>query len=99
LELIAARFDVDLQDKNGTTPLYAAAAEGHAAVTKQLIEARCNIDFNDANVPLQIAAAHGHAAVTKQLIEARCNVDLQNKNLCTPLYIAAEMGMLPSRSS
>ena len=79
MELIAARFDVDLQDKNGTTPLYAAAAEGHAAVTKQLIEARCNID----NIAIYIAAEKGHAAVTKQLIEARCNVDLQDKNGAT----------------
>ena len=35
--LIEARCNVDLHDKEGFTPLYIAAQEGHAAATKQLI--------------------------------------------------------------
>ena len=33
--------------KDGYTPLFIAAANGHASVTKQLIEARFNIDLLD----------------------------------------------------
>ena len=33
--------------KDGSTPLYIVAHEGHASVTKQLIDARWNIDLPD----------------------------------------------------
>jgi ankyrin repeat protein len=36
---------INTQDASGATPLYCAAANGHAAVTQQLIEVRCNIDL------------------------------------------------------
>jgi len=60
------------------------AQEGHAAATKQLIEARCNVDLQDEHgcTPLFIAAEKGDAAVTELLIAARCNVDLQDKDGC-----------------
>jgi hypothetical protein len=74
-----------------------AAQNGHASVTKQLIEARCNIDVQEEEgyTPLVAAAAFGHASVTKQLIEARCNIDVQGDNGCTPIYIAAQNGHAP----
>jgi ankyrin repeat protein len=51
-----------------------------SSVTKQLIEARCNIDICAwiGQTSLHIAATAGHASVTEQLIEARCDVDLQD---------------------
>jgi hypothetical protein len=54
---------------------------GHAFVTKQLIEGRCTIYVQEKNgiTPLYPAAHPENAVVTKQLIEARCNVDLQTK--------------------
>ena len=44
--------------KDGSTPLLFAAYNGHAFVTKQLIEFRCNIDLqqNDGVTPVYIAA-------------------------------------------
>jgi len=80
--------------RDGYTPLFIAAANGHASVTKQLIEARCNMDLKekDGSSPLYVAASIGHASVTKQLIEARCNVDLPDKDRCTPLHLAADKG-------
>ncbi len=33
--------------KDGYTPLFMAAANGHASVTKQLIQARCNVDLQE----------------------------------------------------
>jgi hypothetical protein len=40
-----AQSFINYLNANGTTPLYMAAQNGHASVTKQLIEARCNIDL------------------------------------------------------
>ena len=39
-ELIAARCNVELQEKNGYTPLHIAADKGREAVMEQLIAAR-----------------------------------------------------------
>jgi ankyrin repeat protein len=66
----------------GGTPLHAAAGHGRAAVTEQLIEARCDIDLQqkDGATPLHAAAHRGLEAVTEQLIVAKCNVDFQAKN-------------------
>jgi ankyrin repeat protein len=38
---------INTQDKDGCTPLYAAAANRHEEVTKKLIDARCNVDLQD----------------------------------------------------
>jgi len=59
-------------------PLYEAVGHGHAAVTEQLIDARCNVDLQMKNgvTPLHVAAQEGYATVKKKLIEARCNVNL-----------------------
>jgi len=68
------------------------AQEGLAAATKQLIEARCNVDpqLPSGDTPLFIVAQNGHTSVTEQLIDASCNIDLQKEDGCTPLYIAAQ---------
>ena len=82
------------EEDNGSTLLHIAAQRGHAAITDQLIAARCNVDRQAKNgaTPLFIAAYHGHAAVTTQLIVARCNVDLQTQTAATPLRIATQQG-------
>ena len=93
-QLIAARCNLDLQEKDGATALHAAAHNGHAAVTELLIAARCNIDLQmkGGPTPLYSAAGEGHASVTGQLIAARCNMDLQDKNGVTPLFLTAQFG-------
>jgi ankyrin repeat protein len=74
---------------------------GYETVTKQLLEARCNIDLQvqDGESALYNTAANGHTFVAKQLIEARCNIDAQKKNGVSPLFIAAEKGTAPPPSS
>jgi len=92
---MAAGCNVDLQTENGQTPLHLAAGGGHAAVTKQLIAARCSVDLQEKNgwaTALLYAARQGHAAVTEQLIAAGCNVNLQMKDGRSPLHEAAYSG-------
>ena len=71
---------VDLQDQDGCTPLYIAAVHGHAAVTEQLIEARCNVDFQvkDGYTPLHRACwgrAEGHTETVRVLLKAGAPAD------------------------
>jgi ankyrin repeat protein len=86
---------INYQDALGRTPLFMAASGGHAAVTKQLLAARCKVDLQvelKGCTPIHAAAFHGHAPVTKQLIVARCNVDLQEKLGITAFHFVAAKG-------
>jgi ankyrin repeat protein len=89
-----AQSFINYQDAHGFTPLHDAASNGHAAVTKQLIAARCDVDLQqeDGGTPLHYAAQNGLEAVTEKLIAARCNVDLQANDGATPLLMAAAQG-------
>ena len=44
---VSAKSLINYQDACGATPLYCAAHNGHAAVSEQLIEARCTVVFRD----------------------------------------------------
>jgi ankyrin repeat protein len=82
------------QDAHGATPLFFAAANGHEAVTKQLIYARCSVDHQDMSgfTALHIAAARGREAVTEELLAASCNVHLQDNDGSTALQFAEDQG-------
>jgi ankyrin repeat protein len=77
-QLLAARCNVDLQEKNGHTPLHCAAQQGHAPVTKQLLAALCNVDLkaNCRATALQVAERKGHAGIAALI---------RNKKQETPL--------------
>jgi ankyrin repeat protein len=66
----------------------------HAAVSKQLISACCNVDLHCKNghTPLHVAAQLGLEAITEQLLAARCNVDLQTNKGATALQLAEGKG-------
>jgi len=42
--------NVDVKDNNGTTPLVWAAARGHEAIVRLLLENDANLDSKDADV-------------------------------------------------
>jgi ankyrin repeat protein len=64
---------MNLTDKYGRTPLYIAAHKGQAAVTKQLIEARCNIDLQTkgGETALQAAQRVGHPVIATLIRNAK----------------------------
>ena len=95
LSTAGAESLLNYQNALGDTPLIFAAGKGHEAVTKHLLETRCNVDLHEAKfgfTPLHFAAANGHAAVTKQLLATHCNVDPQVSSRVRPLFISAQNG-------
>ena len=78
--------DINMTDRNGNTPLYMAAENGHHEVVAALINARAvDLAEKDGSTPLYMAAENGHHEVVAALINARANVDLAAKDGSTPL--------------
>ena len=57
-----AQSFINYQEAHGYTPLHIAAVNGHAAVTEQLIAARCNVNLQAENgwTPIHYAAGQGY---------------------------------------
>jgi ankyrin repeat protein len=91
--LKTGKFDVDLRDCIGETPLLRAAEHGHKAVVKLLLETgKVEIDRRNkyGETPLLRAAKNGHIAVVNLLLETG-KVEINSKDTnCrrTPLYWA-----------
>ena len=78
----------------GQTPLHLAAAGGHAAVVRLLLEWEADPAATDdqGRTPLHLAAAHGHVRTLVTLLgRLRCNRFARDKNKHTALH-AAVMG-------
>ena len=82
-----------LQNK-GSSPLYQAAARGHEAVVKVLLDSGSNVNQADleGTPPLYIAAERGHEAVVKVLLSNGANVHQADKEGDFPLSGAAYWG-------
>ncbi len=71
--LLASGADVNMEDKNGFTPLHAAAFQGHTECVRLLLAAP-GIDVNQENengwTPLVMAVHNGHTECLKLLLSA-----------------------------
>ena len=68
-ELISAKADVNVKDKEGNTPLISAAKEGHTEVAKELIGAKADVNARDKDgtTPLIWAAKRGHMEIANMI--------------------------------
>ncbi|CAG8432931.1 6077_t:CDS:2 [Diversispora eburnea] len=88
-------MNVDLQDIEGETALYQAAAAGNAEIVEILIKSHAYVEIgNKENItPLIIAAYNGHADVCRVLIDiGYANVDFQDNSNKSALALAAYEG-------
>lgn len=84
-------FGFNKPNGNGQTPLTWAAMNGHAAVTRLLLENKAQADSRgrlDKRTPLSWAADNGHEAIVELLLAAGAQVDAKCVEGRTPLLYA-----------
>uniref|UniRef100_A0A672HYB0 Ankyrin repeat domain 52a n=1 Tax=Salarias fasciatus TaxID=181472 RepID=A0A672HYB0_SALFA len=95
--------DKSCKDKQGYTPLHAAAASGHIEIVKYLLRMGAEVSESQAgllfsvmrlpngfgNTALHVACYMGQEAVATELVNHGANVNQPNKCGYTPLHLAA----------
>jgi ankyrin repeat protein len=84
----------NIQNMQGSFPLFMAAENGHHLIVELLINAGADINRNSENEwsALSGAASYGHINVLRLLIEEGANVNIEEVGGRTPLLIAAHNG-------
>ncbi|KAF3074393.1 hypothetical protein CFAM422_003627 [Trichoderma lentiforme] len=94
-QLIHKVTDPDIKDCNGETPLYVAAAHGHEAVVKVLVQRR-DVNVNSTSIfgksPLYWPSYFGYKGIVAILMDAGADPHLVNKDGLTAVAIAREEG-------
>ena len=86
--------DINMRTCEGWTALYLAAARGHKAIVRFLLERRAIVqtDGEDKSPVLQVAAENGHGEVVKLLLEAGADVDAGAEQIGRILKNASKFG-------
>ena len=93
-QLVALLSDVNVQNREGNTPLIWAAMRGHMEIAKELIGANADVNVKDEDgyTALIWAAMRGDTELAKELIGANADVNVTSNVGITPLTWAAEAG-------
>jgi ankyrin repeat protein len=80
----------DVRDRQGRTPLHAAALRGDLTEVERLIAAGADPSATDRNgfTPLHLAAQEGQLGAAQLLLDAGAEVDQRNKFGNTALFVA-----------
>lgn len=89
-ELVANNSDINQQDEDGRSPLWAASREGYIDIVDFLLhQDNINIESGpDGSSPLMIAANHGHTKIVKLLLENGADINKQYNDGQTALFDA-----------
>ncbi|KAH8819881.1 hypothetical protein F5884DRAFT_839729 [Xylogone sp. PMI_703] len=93
--LLSKGADVNAKAKpSGITPLFEAAAKGHAKVLQCLLQHRANVMDRGSfkKTALHVAAANGHLECVSILLENYADRYIRDKDGCTPLDLAKKGG-------
>lgn len=85
---------VNIQDAQGRTPLFSAAAAGHGRVVEMLLDYGAEVDWKDeqGQSPLFEAARKGRTETVRILLDRGADVNLRDSDYESPLLVAAENG-------
>ena len=72
-----AKVNLETPNKDGTTPAFIAAAQGHVSVLQLLHDAKTNLSTSDKDgaTPAFIAAHQGHVCVLQLLHDVNVNLE------------------------
>lgn len=89
--LIAAGADVNVQDANGSTPLFEAVMRNDVECATIILESDAKIDHmnNEGDTALLMACSKGYVDIVKLCLKARANIRICDKDENTPLLKAA----------
>lgn len=92
--LIAAKANVNAQDKGGYTPLMAAADFGSTVGIILLLDngAQANLQTTDGEAALLFAVIRGNLDAARILLDKGADANLADKEMTTPLMLAAQLG-------
>lgn len=91
--LIFKNINIDINLKDGRTPLGIAIQHGHTHIVKALIDAKVNLSITcKGHSLLSIAADRGNLEMVKMLINAGADLNCETNEGPAPLLIAAERG-------
>jgi ankyrin repeat protein len=78
--LRATELRIDMQDIEGNSALFYAAANGSAEVTRLLIARGANVNLlnRQGQSPLLVATMMGHVSVAELLLQARANTEVKD---------------------
>ncbi|KAJ4183501.1 hypothetical protein NW759_017070, partial [Fusarium solani] len=87
-------INIDGKDSDSRTPLWWAAAKGHEAVVRLLLDRGAHTEAADKDgwTPLWRAAANGHEAVVRLLLDRGAHTEAADKNGRTLLWRATKNG-------
>ena len=92
--LAGLKVDVNIPKKNGATPVFISAQNGHAHVMRVLrdLEADVNMPINTRATPVLVAAQEGHMEVVRLLHAMKADLEAQDCFGATPAFVAAMDG-------
>lgn len=88
--------NINLCDKDETSPLYVACQEGHYSTVQLLLSngADINVRDNDGSSPLSIACHEGFTSTVQLLMSKGATINLLDNDRTSPLFLACQEGQL-----